>query len=115
MKSPLRSTALLAVAVLLAPPAAAGLPQCSPAGHCPMARVGGEAAPCHGSVIQADDCCPTDSTAAAVDLVSVSPVAAPASADVALTPRPAADTPLRTVAGEGLATPLYTLFRSLLI
>lgn len=115
MKSPLRSTALLALAVLLAPLAAAGLPLCSPAGHCPMAPAASQSVPCHGSVIQADDCCPADTAAAVVDLASVSPVAAPASADMALTSRPAPGTPLRSDAGPAPATPLYTLFRSLLI
>ena len=108
-----RPLSLLAALALLAPLALAAWPACEMEEPCPMAGAGAAPA-CHGSSIQASDCC--FAAPAAVEIGRAALALAPEIA-------PAATTPARVpaVAGAGpmdpapAAAPLYTLFRALLI
>ena len=80
-----------------------------------MASVMVESAPCHGAAIQADDCCITAPAAEAVEL-------APAIGALAPAAERGAPAPCVQSVGGGSATqvdpgttPLYRLFRALLI
>lgn len=111
-----RSAALIGLTALLAPLAVAAMPPCAPVAHCPMAMAmaDGAPAPCHDASIDADDCCPGDAAAAPVPAV---PLAAASSAAVELPVAGAlpGERVLVPSAGSACATPLYTLFRALLI
>jgi hypothetical protein len=107
---------LLAVLALVSPLAAVALPLCAPGQHCAMAGAIGAKPACHGTAIQAVDCCPA---AAAVELVEVVPLTsatAPAVVDAAQAPRlEPGEAILPAARCEPPSTPLYTLFRALLI
>lgn len=107
----------------MSPLAALAAPLCAPgamAPHCPMmAAVAAERPPCHGPAdpvdeIQADDCCPEIGAlepAAGVPAAGVPPV--DLGAGVVASRWPAAVAPSKS--GAASPTPLYRLFRALLI
>lgn len=74
------------------------------------------AAACHGSEIQADDCCTPTTAAQAVEVIPLGPAVVPLAAAMELQPKlePAAEH-LTPAGWERSATPFYTLFRALLI
>lgn len=111
---PLASAALLAMVALVAPLAAAAIPPCAPAGHCPMAMAAGDMAPCHQASIDADDCCLADASELAQPAVPLAAAAPPADEKLAAGAPPGERAPQPLAAGSS-ATPLYTLFRTLLI
>jgi hypothetical protein len=111
-----RASNLLALLVLLSPLAALAVPACAPGQHCPMAGAMGDGPPCHGTSIQADNCCLTSVSAEPAEVVPVTAAAALATDDGVLAPR--------AEPGEGVcpaardhapSPPLYRLFRTLLI
>ena len=110
------SFSLLAALVLLSPLAAVAAPACGPSQHCPMAGAMGDGPPCHGTAIQADNCCLTAAggePAAAVRLVFVTALAT----DDCL-PAPRIEPEEELSLGTRASAPpvqLFRLFRSLLI
>ena len=111
-----RASSLLAALALLSPLVAIAVPECAPGPHCPMAGLMGEEMPCHGASMQADDCCPADGAAepaAAVPLISASALTADDGAPAPLTVD--GEEPSAVACGVGHSTPLYRLFRALLI
>ena len=107
---------LLAALALLSPLAAVAVPACAPSQHCPMAGALGDGPPCHGTAIQADNCCVTVATAEPAEVVPVAAATALATDDGVPAPR--------AEPGEGISSaacdnapppPLYQLFRALLI
>ena len=110
-----RAISLLACLALLSPLAAFAVPPCGPGQHCPMAGMNGDARPCHGAVIQEDDCCVVGSTAEPAEVVPVIAACAPLSADGVLAPRPELANRAPAVCAAAPSTPLYRLFRTLLI
>ena len=115
-----RVLSLLATLALLSPLAATATAVCAPGpmtGHCPMmAAVSDLGPPCHGTAIQADDCCPEMAAAESAEAVRAIGVTAPAEAAAVVLP-PAASEPARGASSASAArsTPLYRLFRALLI
>jgi hypothetical protein len=111
-----RSLTLLAILALVSPLAATAAPACAPGQHCPMAGMGESAPPCHGSTIQAADCCVSAEIPEAVEVATVVVAPAAAAAAGAPAPRLAGDgvTP-SALPVEAASPPLYRLFRALLI
>lgn len=115
-----RTLHLLAATILLLPVAATAVSGCdgaTPAPHCPMAAALTAATPpCHGTAIQADDCCPEmtagEPAAAPPVVVATALEAGAATLAAALPPSGDLAAPSRS---PGAATPLYRLFRALLI
>ena len=115
-----RALHLLAALVLLSPLAAAAAPACAPgamAEHCPMmAALAAERPACHGAAIEADDCCPEMASAEPADAVPVTGVTLlEAAAEPPASPPAADEQRTATAPCTARATPLYRLFRALLI
>ncbi len=111
-----RTLALLAALALLSPLAALAVPACAPGQHCPMAGALVDGPPCHGATIRADDCCLTTATAEPVDVVPVIGAIALAAGDAVAAPRlDSQSAGLATARVAAPSTPLYRLFRALLI
>lgn len=113
--SPRRAAALLAALALVSPLAVLASSACGPAEHCPMAGLMGEGAPCHGTAIQADDCCVTSAGGEPADLLPVVALSAPAAAAGSAPrwePAPSGATADRV---EAPTAPLFRLYRALLI
>ena len=111
-----RPLSLLAALVLLSPLAAAAVPACGPGQHCPMAGLLVDEPPCHGATIQADDCCLTAATVVPADVVPMIGAMALAVGDAAPAPRlDTANGRSATASVDPPSTPLYRLFRTLLI
>lgn len=113
--SPRRTLSLLAALAVLSPLAAIAAPACMPGQHCPMAALAGDGPPCHGTAMQADDCC-LSAAAEAAEAVPVAAAKASAAGEVLPVPRPetGAEVPLAE-RRDTPSTPLYRLFRALLI
>ena len=115
-----RALSLLAALVLLSPLVAAASPGCAPGAmseHCPMMAVlAAERPSCHGTAMQADDCCPEMASAEPADAAPVIGVTV-LEAAVEAPPALLATDVQRTGAApcRARATPLYRLFRALLI
>ena len=110
-----RASSLLAALALLSPLVAIAVPGCAPGPHCPMAGPMGEEMPCHGASIEADDCCLADGAAepAAVPVVSASALTVDHGVAAPLTG--IGDEPSAVAPTAAHPTPLYRLFRALLI
>jgi hypothetical protein len=110
-----RAISLLACLALLSPLAAFATPACGPAQHCPMAGMAGDAPPCHGAAIQADDCCVLTAVAAPAEVVPVTAGSVLPTDDGAPAPRPELAKGAPAACGTASLPPLYRLFRALLI
>ena len=110
-----RAISLLACLALMAPLAASAGPACGPGQHCPMAALSAEPAPCHGAAIQKDDCCVIAADAVPVEVAPVIGIGTPWIDDRAPAPRPELAKDLPDVCDASASTPLYRLFRTLLI
>lgn len=111
-----RALSLLAALALMAPLAAVASPVCAPGPHCPMAGLMGEEMPCHGTSIDADNCCLTDGAAepaGIVPVISATAVTVDQSVPAPLGAIGQESCPLAGVAAR--SAPLYRLFRALLI
>ena len=114
--SPRNVLGLLLALTLLAPLAAVAGAVCGPGQHCPMAGVGVDDPPCHGKAIRADDCCVTAASTEPAEVVPVVGASALAVGDAAPAPRTAPSLGVSPAAcDEAPSTPLYRLFRALLI
>ncbi len=111
-----RLLSLLAALALSSPLMAVAEPACAPGPHCPMAGLMADEPPCHGTAIQADDCCVTTAPAASTEAAPVIGAIARSvvSAAPASCPEPGAGTS-GTARVDPPSTPLYRLFRALLI
>jgi hypothetical protein len=111
-----RPLALFAALALLSPLAAVAVPACGPSEHCPMAGLVADDQPCHGAAIQADDCCLTSATGEPAGVLPVIGATASVTADATLVPHLESGDGCPVVARvEPPSTPLYRLFRALLI
>jgi hypothetical protein len=111
-----RPLSLLAALVLLSPLAAVAVPGCAPGQHCPMAGAVGDGPPCHGTAIQADNCCLTAATAEVVEVAPVIALTAPAIDNGGQAPDALRADAISPGAPDNTPSPpLYRLFRALLI
>ena len=121
-----RLFSLLAALAVLSPLAAAGLSECDPGPHCPMAALMAEETPCHGTAtaderrchrasLEEDDCCVRAPEAEPAEVVPVAVVAAAAVDDGTPAPRHERLEAHAGTRGEAPSPPLYRLFRALLI
>ena len=121
-----RLFSLLAALVMSSPLAAAGLPECGPGPHCPMAALVAEEMPCHGAAMtdeppchrasfQEDDCCVRAPEAEAAEVLPVVVVAGAALDDGTPAPRHERPELLAGPRDDAPSPPLYRLFRALLI
>ena len=114
-----RTISLLAALALLSPLTATAMPGCGPDApmpHCPMmAALAAEDVPCHGTAMEADDCCPDMSAGepAAAPPVIGAPAFEAAPAPLAAA-APSGRSPVAS-RSEAASPPLYRLHRALLI
>ena len=121
-----RLFSLLAALAVLAPLAAAGLSECEPGPHCPMAALMADETPCHGAAMaggapchrasfQQDDCCVRAPVEEPAEVLPVVVAAAAAIDDGTPAPRHERLEPQTGTRGDAPSPPLYRLFRALLI
>ncbi len=111
MRAPLQ---LLLATLLLAVPAVAKLPHCA-GGPCPTME-GAGAPPCHGEAVRADSCClPGDESEPAAEATKLGSDGRWASGLVVCGESEPVVLASEEADPASRSTPLYTLFRSLLI